>query len=722
MHPSWKAIPDAVREIKESLLPSHSKLVFSIPLDIDAKHTYGHPCGTKQEAKICLPPHLVNKAVLLHETGHILCRRAARAAGMEAPYPPGWNLTYEQVTGQPYVGEGNSPLGEGCAEAQKRELENPPVTEEQPAPFGWVGGKKNLKHTIVALIPPHKTYVEPFAGAASVFWAKEPSQIEVLNDMDADLMRFYRSLGSLKVCDLPREAHDWEKLKAKQGSQSPCAFLANVQCSFGNKREHKVSFAQLRMGNQKRCAGNAPQFHANLPHYRERIKGVKLHNEDWEAVVRRYDNPNTFFYLDPPYHGTSANYVHREDQLKRLAQALPRLKGKWLLSYDDHPDVRQAFKQFHLMPVTTNYTLSSNSNQTRGKQLLIANYSLRKRPTEAVSEGAPFVPTPQTEAAPFHSPDAMLSWQYRELIAELGELQRHGSDPTCPCTLADSGEYCLQKHALGLHTLAKETAAMAPSHAKSLTKLAEEALDYHEALKDRIVCGKPHKDEGDVVTWARDWRKKIEPIYYACKLKRKDKEDNSGHPLTARKEAAMKYPLPLVLLGAPAKEPWQMTKTQWEARSQALTARHQALVEGLAKKRGADALDSNTPVGRDAFQDALDLLRKETGIPDLDFGDIGGFGHKANVRLALSEGKPVPPEVLKDYPDLAVMKAVPPPGMALRKGNPIALSPCEKRHRLGKRLEKCVLAIKAKPPAEQPRNPYAVCRASVSKKVCPRGK
>lgn len=101
------------------------------------------------------------------------------------------------------------------------------------------------------------------------------------------------------------------------------------------------------------------------------------------------------------------------------------------------------------------------------------------------------------------------------------ELQRHLSDPSCPCILADSGEYCGPKHALGLHTLAKETVAMAPDYKDMLEDLAEEALAQHNALKDRIVCGQPHKDEKETVEWSRQWRKKIEPIYYhaACKIK-----------------------------------------------------------------------------------------------------------------------------------------------------------------------------------------------------------
>lgn len=130
---------------------------------------------------------------------------------------------------------------------------------------------------------------------------------------------------------------------------------------------------------------------------------------------------------------------------------------------------------------------------------------------------------------------AMLAWQWREILGELGELQAHGSDPTCPCTLADSGEYCLPKHALRLNVLARETGPMAgPVHTEMLEKLAEESLDYHNKLRDRINCGKAHKDEGDVVAWAREWRKKVEPIYYACQIAQK-----GGHKVTLHQEPVL---------------------------------------------------------------------------------------------------------------------------------------------------------------------------------------
>lgn len=120
----------------------------------------------------------------------------------------------------------------------------------------------------------------------------------------------------------------------------------------------------------------------------------------------------------------------------------------------------------------------------------------------------------------FASPSDMIQWQYREILGELGEIQRHASDPNCPCVLADKGEYCLQKHALGVHTLAKETMSMVPGTPPiDFEVLAEEALDLHRALNERIVCHQPQDDEPNAVEWARQWRKKLEPVYYhSCQV------------------------------------------------------------------------------------------------------------------------------------------------------------------------------------------------------------
>jgi len=122
------------------------------------------------------------------------------------------------------------------------------------------------------------------------------------------------------------------------------------------------------------------------------------------------------------------------------------------------------------------------------------------------------------------SPD-MLEWQYSQLLFELGEIQRHDADPTCPCRLStDLGENCLAKHSLGLSGLAAETMAMDAANVEMLDELAADAREKHKAVKE-AVC---HKGEApELMEWSRQWRKRIEPLYYACSTRKKARVHDS---------------------------------------------------------------------------------------------------------------------------------------------------------------------------------------------------
>ena len=113
----------------------------------------------------------------------------------------------------------------------------------------------------------------------------------------------------------------------------------------------------------------------------------------------------------------------------------------------------------------------------------------------------------------FKTSDDMLAWQMRQVLAQLDQIQLHASDSTCPCRLRDEGEYCIPKHCNLLSSLAMETAAMDSKNADILFNLGEDAAQMHLKTKDH-VCGKGQ--DIDLVTWSRQWRKKIEPLYYAC--------------------------------------------------------------------------------------------------------------------------------------------------------------------------------------------------------------
>ena len=120
--------------------------------------------------------------------------------------------------------------------------------------------------------------------------------------------------------------------------------------------------------------------------------------------------------------------------------------------------------------------------------------------------------------ASFTTKAAMMEWQYKQILGELALLQGHASDLTCPCTWADLGEFCLSKHSLVISMLAAETAAMEPRQERQalLWDLQEEANDLHQETRAG-TCGQGEpRSLPEIVDWARQWRKRIEPWYYAC--------------------------------------------------------------------------------------------------------------------------------------------------------------------------------------------------------------
>ena len=114
------------------------------------------------------------------------------------------------------------------------------------------------------------------------------------------------------------------------------------------------------------------------------------------------------------------------------------------------------------------------------------------------------------------SSKAMLNWQYFQLLNQLGQVELHAGDSTCPCTMADSGEYCIPKHLGLVSSLASETAAMDSKHSEVLFRLGESAVEMHKRTK--AVYEGTSSANIDVVTWARNWRKdEVEPMYYKSK-------------------------------------------------------------------------------------------------------------------------------------------------------------------------------------------------------------
>jgi len=251
-------------------------------------------------------------------------------------------------------------------------------------PLAYIGGKRRLAPQIVSMLPPHVTYVEPFAGGAQVFFHKPRSRVEVLNDLDDDVWNFLRVCQShapelirwLRGAVASRQLFQWfdrQDPASLTDVQRAARFLYLQKNCFGGRRHRRTfHYAVVKPTNYQPA-----RLPALLERTAVRLQGVQLEHLPYQAVLARYDRPTALFYCDPPYHGRSL-YQHNfaDTDFEHLADTLADLRGTFLLSINDTPATRCIFGRFYHTPVGVTYTSSR----------------LNPRVTESVYSNRPFAP------------------------------------------------------------------------------------------------------------------------------------------------------------------------------------------------------------------------------------------------------------------------------------------------------------------------------------------
>lgn len=260
------------------------------------------------------------------------------------------------------------------------------------SPIKWVGGKSRLRKFIVPLIPAHTCYVEPFAGAAWVLFGKRPSDVEILNDKEQELVNFFRV-----VKDKPEDliaSFEWELV-----SRAEFERLANLEPAQMTDVQRAHRFYYLIMagwggelhyprfqtsitdgGHGNRLFGALKTLRQRLEPIHKRLSTVIIENLDWEACVERYDRQGTVMYFDPPYPGNGCNYSHNMrawDAHKLLSERLSRTRCEWILSSYDKPEIRELFAQYFMTPVQSSSGMNAEKNSnTRvlNKEILITSF------------------------------------------------------------------------------------------------------------------------------------------------------------------------------------------------------------------------------------------------------------------------------------------------------------------------------------------------------------
>lgn len=257
-------------------------------------------------------------------------------------------------------------------------------------PISYYGGKQSMLKHILPIIPKHKVYVEPFFGGGAVFWAKAPSEVEVINDYNSSVSNFYQQLklnfsGLKKLVDATpysREVYRsalsiYEAPYAFDALQRAWAFWVCTIQGFSNKigswRASSTSGKESRLNESKKTG-----FDQSLS---SRLSHTQIENKDALELIKRLDSPETFFYLDPPYVGTEQGHYggYTQEHFNSLLKVLSQLKGKFLLSSYQNDELRNYVKKFKWSSDSKEMQLSTSQDKTKRKsEFLTANYSIAK--------------------------------------------------------------------------------------------------------------------------------------------------------------------------------------------------------------------------------------------------------------------------------------------------------------------------------------------------------
>ncbi len=245
----------------------------------------------------------------------------------------------------------------------------------------WIGGKRVLRKEIMKHFPSEQQYdryIEVFGGAGWILFAKErTAKMEVFNDINGELVNLYRCVKyhdrelqkELKFLFMSREQFFWmkgQKPEYMTDIQRAARFYILIKESYGcDLKSFGVRNVDIL---------SAVEY---LETISVRLSNVVIENRDFEKLINTYDRETALFYIDPPYFEAEQYYAYKfsmEDHL-RLKEKLDRMKGMFILSYNDCEAARELYKEYNVYEVRRQHNFRTKSGGCQYKELIIKNFN-----------------------------------------------------------------------------------------------------------------------------------------------------------------------------------------------------------------------------------------------------------------------------------------------------------------------------------------------------------
>ena len=254
-------------------------------------------------------------------------------------------------------------MGINCSLKENKKME---MCKRIPKPLiSYFGGKQRVAHKIISKFPDHHTYVEPFVGGGSVYWANTIPNKFVISDLNKDIYKLYKtaknSPSSINKCGTNFEIRNkdrFDKLK-KKPVKSSCDIISLYKNSFGSDGRNYVR-------RDRRMMNNFNERH------KEKLKKTIIRNQDFSKIAKDYDRKGVVQYWDPPYVEQGKFYLTNGVDSKEVCDTMKQIKkAKVFLSYDNNKDVKRDCKGLKFDKIFVPYSVERGG---LGKtELLITN-------------------------------------------------------------------------------------------------------------------------------------------------------------------------------------------------------------------------------------------------------------------------------------------------------------------------------------------------------------
>ena len=259
-------------------------------------------------------------------------------------------------------------------------------------PITYYGGKQQLAEAIVKLIPPYRIYAEPFIGGAAVFFAKTPSECEVINDVNSEIVNFYeviqRDFGALQseinISLHSRKMHKharviYENPDMFDRIKRAWAFWMLANMSFGSLLDGGWGYDTTGQTSLK-VKGKRDMFTESIA---IRLQNVQIECCDALKIIRSRDASDAFFYLDPPYPETDQGHYdgYSNDDFRALCETCAKMEGKFLLSSFRHSILAEYTEKYKWSQFEIKMKKPMSAQNGAGKtehkiEVLTANYPI----------------------------------------------------------------------------------------------------------------------------------------------------------------------------------------------------------------------------------------------------------------------------------------------------------------------------------------------------------